>query len=81
MIAKMFDKDGDGILNTKERAAADEAMKNVSLIHFGNSLIIVTKNRESTKNSLGELNSLALFGPTGLCKSAVLLSMQTTLEE
>ena len=30
VISKLFDKDKDGRLNTSERAAADEAMKNVS---------------------------------------------------
>ena len=29
VIAKHFDKDGDGVLNTQERAAADQAMKEV----------------------------------------------------
>ena len=30
VIAKLFDKDGDGKLNKEERAAADEAVRNVS---------------------------------------------------
>ena len=29
VIAKHFDKDGDGMLNAQERAAADQAMKEV----------------------------------------------------
>ena len=31
VLAKMFDKDGDGKLNAVERAAADEAIRNVSI--------------------------------------------------
>ena len=31
VLAKMFDKDGDGKLNTSERKAADEAVRNVSV--------------------------------------------------
>ena len=31
VIAKLFDKDGDGKLNATERAAADEAIRNVSI--------------------------------------------------
>lgn len=34
MIAKIFDKDKDGILNVQERKEADEAVKNVSIFHF-----------------------------------------------
>ena len=30
VLAKLFDKDGDGKLNVAERAAADEAIRNVS---------------------------------------------------
>lgn len=31
VIAKLFDKDGDGKLNKAERSAADEAIRNVSI--------------------------------------------------
>ena len=30
VLSKMFDKDGDGRLNTQERKNADEAIRNVS---------------------------------------------------
>jgi hypothetical protein len=32
VISKLFDKDGDGKLNAEERRAAEEAIRNVSLI-------------------------------------------------
>lgn len=32
VLAKLFDKDGDGKLNVAERAAAEEAIRNVSRI-------------------------------------------------
>ena len=34
VLSKMFDKDGDGKLNTQERKAADEAVRNVSTTIF-----------------------------------------------
>ena len=34
VLSKMFDKDGDGRLNTQERKAADEAVRNVSTTTF-----------------------------------------------
>lgn len=32
VIAKLYDKDGDGKLNKAERAAAEEGLRNVSII-------------------------------------------------
>ena len=34
VLAKLFDKDGDGKLNETERAAADKAIQNVRFLLF-----------------------------------------------
>lgn len=34
VIAKLFDKNGDGKLNVEERKAADEAVQNVRILSF-----------------------------------------------
>jgi hypothetical protein len=40
VISKLFDKDGDGKLNTQERKAADDAVRNVSFNLFLTSLFV-----------------------------------------
>ena len=65
VLSKKFDLDGDGKLNSSERKAADDAIRNVSYLHLKHF-------RESKSSLYGILSKQVLSVHLESCKGEVL---------
>lgn len=78
VLSKIFDKDGDGKLNSQERKNADEALKAVSFYFCQCNCNVLF--RALKINYFGTLNNLVLIGNSEFFRNVVsLLTLKISL--